>query len=98
MIRRALSKLIRWANSWDDGLLREVGLPSPVRSTVGNTAIGSDNGMNFTLYSASGGFIIEMRHYDRKTDRNDNKLHIINSDENLGERIGHIITLELLRQ
>jgi len=97
MIRRTLSKLIRWANSWDDGSIREIDFPSPLRKTSGNTAIGSDNGMNFSLYKASGGYIVEFRQYDRKTDRNDNQLHIINNDDDLGEKIGQIITLELLR-
>ena len=97
MIRRALGKLIRWANSWDDGSIREIDFPSSLRKTSVSAAIGSDNGMTFSLYKASGGYIVEYRQYDRKTDRNDNQLHIINNDDDLGEKIGQIITLELLR-
>ena len=55
------------------------------------------NGMNFTVYKASGGHIIEHRVYDRKTDRNNNSLHIITDDKDLGEEIGKIITFESLR-
>lgn len=92
MIRRTLKRLIIWANRYDDrGTLVE---NLPVLKSV--ATIG-DSGMNFSLYSASGGYVVELKQYDRKTDRSDNKLHIINSDENLGERIGEIITLELLR-
>lgn len=54
-------------------------------------------GMNFTVYRANGGHIIEHRIYDRKTDRNNNSLHIITDDKDLGEEIGKIITLENLR-
>lgn len=54
-------------------------------------------GMNFTVYKASGGHIIEHRVYDRKTDRNNNSLHIITEDKDLGEEIGKIITFESLR-
>ena len=90
MIRRSLKRLIHWAQAYGGGSLLIDNSP-----TIGK--IGSDNGMSFTLYSASGGYVVELKQYDRKTDRYDNKLHIINSDENLGERIGHIITLELLR-
>ncbi len=55
------------------------------------------NGMNFTVYRANGGTIIETRKYDRKRDCNDNNLHIITDDKNLGEEIGKIITFENLR-
>lgn len=57
----------------------------------------SGHGMNFTVYRASGGHIIEHRVYDRKTDRTNNSLHIITDDKDLGEEIGKIITYENLR-
>ncbi len=55
-------------------------------------------GMNFTLYKANGGYVMELRVYDRKTDRNDNRLHIITADQDLGQAIAHIITFEALQQ
>lgn len=57
----------------------------------------ASHGMNFTVYRASGGHIIEHRVYDKKTDRNNNSLHIITDDKDLGEEIGKIITFESLR-
>jgi hypothetical protein len=54
-------------------------------------------GMNFTVYQANGGNIIEYSHYDEKTDRHYHRLHIIPSDDDLGQGIAHIITLEMLR-
>ena len=55
------------------------------------------HGMNFTVYRASGGHIIETRKYDRKRDCNDHGLHIITDDKDLGEELGKIITFENLR-
>jgi hypothetical protein len=55
-------------------------------------------GMNFTIHMANGGYVLEYSSYNEKTDRNDNTLHIINSDTDLGQGIAHIITLELLRK
>ena len=55
------------------------------------------NGMSFTVYRANGGHIIETRKYDRKRDHNDNGLHIVTDDKDLGEEIGKIITYENLR-
>lgn len=54
-------------------------------------------GMDFTVYRANGGTIIETRMYDKKTDRNDTGLHIITDDKDLGEEIAKIITYERLK-
>ena len=55
-------------------------------------------GMNFTVYHASGGHVLEYNQYDEKTDRHYNRLHIIPTDQDLGQGISHIITLEMLRK
>ena len=56
------------------------------------------HGMNFTVYHASGGHVLEYNQYDEKTDRHYNRLHIIPTDQDLGQGISHIITLEMLRK
>lgn len=56
------------------------------------------NGMNFTLYTANGGYVMEYSMYDPRTDERNNALHIITSDQDLGQVIAHIITLECLRR
>jgi hypothetical protein len=57
----------------------------------------SSEGMRFQLYRASGGYVIETRYYDRKTDRNENKMYVITEDQDVGHAIGKIITMESLR-
>jgi len=54
-------------------------------------------GMNFTVYRANGGHVIEHRMYDRKTDRSDSSLHIITDDKDLGEELAKIITFVNIR-
>lgn len=54
-------------------------------------------GMNFSLYKANGGFIVEYRQYDQRTDRSDNRLHIVTDDKDLGEELSKIISYEALR-
>jgi hypothetical protein len=92
MIRKSLQKLLSWVNNYGIQDCQVVSISA--RDTVGE--IGKE-GMNFTIHPATGGYILEYRVYDRKNDRNDNKLHIINNDQDLGESIGKIITLEILR-
>jgi hypothetical protein len=60
--------------------------------------LNSRNGMSFTIHQANGGYILEYSSYDEKTDRNSHNLHIITSDQDLGQGIAHVITLEMLRK
>lgn len=55
-------------------------------------------GVNFTLYNANGGHVVELRHYDEKSDRMKNSLHIVPHDKDLGESLNHIITYEALKR
>ena len=55
-------------------------------------------GMGFTIYQAVGGNIMEYSSYDEKTDRHEHRLHIITSEQDLGQGISHIITYEMLRK
>ena len=55
------------------------------------------NSLNFKVYKASGGTVLETSSYDRKTDRHNNSLYIITDSQDLGKEIGKIITLESLR-
>jgi hypothetical protein len=54
--------------------------------------------MNFTLHAANGGYVMEYKTYDPKIDRQYTALHIIPSNQELGQGIAHIITLEMLKQ
>ena len=56
------------------------------------------NGVNFRLYTASGGHVVELNHYDSQTDRQTTGLHIIPSSEDLGQSLAHIITVEALKR
>ena len=55
-------------------------------------------GTAFTLYNANGGHVVELRHYDEKSDRMKNSLHIVPHEKDLGESLNHIITYEALKR
>lgn len=57
----------------------------------------STEGIRLQIYKASGGYVIETRYYDRRSDRHDNKMYVVNDDKDLGEELGKIITMESLR-
>jgi hypothetical protein len=55
-------------------------------------------GMNFTVHNVSGGYVVEYHSYDDKTDTSINNIHIITDDQDVGEQLSKILTLELLRK
>jgi hypothetical protein len=58
---------------------------------------GDDPVLNFKVYSAVGGKVVEFRRYDRKSDRNDTTTYIITNDQDFGERIAKIAMIENLK-
>jgi len=65
---------------------------------VSEDCVESDPVLNFKVYNAIGGKIVEFRHYDRQKDRNFNQTYIITNDQDFGERIAKIATMEVLKQ
>lgn len=56
-----------------------------------------DRAIQFTVYVANGGRVIETRRYDRKADRHTNGLYVITGEQDFGKEIDKIITMEALR-
>jgi len=61
-------------------------------------SIHSDPVLNFTIYNAVGGKIVEFRYYDKKNDRSSTQMYIIGKDDDFGDKIAKIATLEVLKQ
>lgn len=56
------------------------------------------DGMTFTIHRASGGMVVEHSYYDEKADQNHQSIHIITEDQDLGEQLSKIVTIEMLRR
>ncbi len=66
--------------------------------SVDSESLGDDPILNFKVYSAVGGKVVEFRQYDRHKDRNFHQTYIITNDQDFGERISKIATMEILKQ
>ena len=53
--------------------------------------------MNFVVYRANGGVLVEINRYDERKDQHHCELHIVHPDEDLGEALGKIVTFESLK-
>jgi hypothetical protein len=92
-------KLRDWINSAQDTYIQEEQWGSTPRAvnSLSTKDINSEPTLNFKVYSAVGGKVVEFSRYDPKTDRHDHQIYIIGKDEDFGEKIAKISTLEVLR-
>ena len=99
MINWFKQKVIQWVREdWNKARPEQDVLVSNTIGTISKGRRLDQHGMNFTIYSANGGYVMEYSMYDPRTDERNNALHIITSDQDLGQGIAHIITLEMLRK
>ncbi len=108
-IKKIIRTIIKWSVR-EDNVREDREHESPMPAHYG-TLIGSSSasgvkvssgpsinasGLNFTVYPATGGKVIEFRRYDPRTDRHDTNLYVVTDREELGEELGQIITKESL--
>jgi hypothetical protein len=59
--------------------------------------VDSDPVLNFRVFGAVGGKVVEFSYYDKKTDRRNSTTYIITNEQDFGERISKIATMESLK-
>ena len=77
----------------EDSIVR----PSKLYTRDDCEVVSDDPILNFKVFSAVGGKVVEFRRYDRQRDRNDTTTYIITNDQDFGERISKIATMEKLK-
>ena len=91
ILRRA--KRIRQSNETITSIGRAEISMKEDRPSIGS----SRHRMNFTVYRANGGVLVEVNRYDERKDQHYCELHIVHPDENLGASLGKIVTFESLK-
>lgn len=94
---RKVKQKLTWRQRLRNWLNKDIGDSPVAQDMVVEEASLSSEGMRFQLYRASGGYVVETRYYDRRNDRNENKMYVITEDQDVGHAIGKIITMESLR-
>jgi hypothetical protein len=101
---------MKWFDRWLYGKVKDMWDNSSKYSTGAklgrvegaSALIESDNqvevdGIQFKVMAANGGVIVQTRTFNPKIDRNIYNTHIIPDGEDIAERVGQIVSLELLR-
>ena len=93
ILKRA--KRIRQRNETKSSIDR---LQTGISISEDRPSIGSSrHRMNFVVYRANGGVLVEINRYDERKDQHHCELHIVHPDENLGAALGKIVTFESLK-
>ena len=66
-------------------------------NSIRSNDINTDPTLHFKIFDAVGGRIVEFSRYDRRNDNHQHQIYIIGKDEDFGEKIAKISTLEVLR-
>ena len=100
MIRKTIQKIIRWS------MVDKTGTYEDSKATPGTVSINksrsntiedrTNSAMNFTVYSAIGGKVIQFNSYNPNIDCHYQSLYIITDQEDMGVELGQIITRESL--
>jgi hypothetical protein len=95
-----IAKKVRraWENSQDEKqsyTLNSIGIKTA--ELVSRDRMDSNPDLNFRMFRAENGYVMEVRYNDRRTDRTTTNLHLISDQEDLGQSIAHIITVESLK-
>ena len=93
-------RLRNWVNSAYDTESEYANSAKRKPSTIGGARDSKEldgEPLRFNLFRANGGTVVQTHVYDRQKDRNLQQLHIVGHDQDLGESLGKIITMESLR-
>jgi hypothetical protein len=66
-------------------------------SAVGRNILNTRNSIDMSLVRADGGWIVQFQSYDDRTDRTNVNHYVIPDNEDFGQRLSEIITLQCMR-
>jgi hypothetical protein len=91
-------KIRRWLDNHED--MDKVFVNSTKRASITRARDSHEldgEPIRFNIFRANGGTVVQTHMYDRQKDRSFQQLHIVGHDQDLGESLGKIVTMESLR-
>ena len=95
-IRKAKKVKLTFRQRLRNWLMREE-IEEDVPQVVEASSLSSE-GMRLQIYKANGGYVVETRNYDNRTDRHHCTMHVITEEQDLGDSLGKIVMMEALKQ
>ena len=90
-------KFRRWLRNW----LHNVDSDGPAKASASIIRASDDPDtercLNFKVWFANGGRVVQTSRYDRVKDRNQTSMYVITDEQDFGQEINKIVTMESLR-
>ena len=87
-------KIIKWVREdRDEPYETSIG----IRSSKEVDRPDTDPILNFRIYSAENGQVLEFNRYDKVRDRHNTSIYIIGKDEDIAEKVARCVTLETMK-
>jgi hypothetical protein len=90
-------KICRWLDSEQDICVEENKYATASMNSISSRDVNSDPTLQFKIYNAIGGKVVEFSRYDRQRDKALHNIYIIGKDEDFGAKIAKIAMLETLK-
>lgn len=85
-------KFAKWSrDAWEESQMKDESYP------VSSRGIDASKSIRFTIYPASGGYVIEHYKNDRMRESDGPTLTIVNTGDSIGQAIEHAIAIEALK-
>jgi hypothetical protein len=89
-------KIRNWINEpYEDTVVASKGISLHARSEFDRPD--TEPVLNFRIYSAENGKVLEFNRYDRVKDKSQCTIYIIGKDEDIAEKVSKCVTLETMR-
>jgi len=90
-------KISRWLDSERVSGVEENKYATASMNSISSRDVNSDPTLQFKIYNAIGGKVVEFSRYDRQRDKALHNIYIIGKDEDFGAKIAKIAMLETLK-
>jgi len=91
-------KVIKWVREdWEEENKKQRGVGISLHSRSESDRPDTEPVLNFRIYSAENGKVLEFNRYDRVKDRNNVSIYIIGKDEDVAEKVSKCVTLETMK-
>jgi hypothetical protein len=90
-------KFRRWLRNWLNDFDSDGPEKAPSLTVSRNDEPDHDRCLNFRVWFANGGKVVQTNRYDRAKDRTQTSMYVVTHDQDFGAEINKIVTMEGLR-
>ena len=90
--------LRNWLTNFDSDQPEQAKTSSTLSKVRESDEPDNERSLNFRVWFANGGKVVQTNRYDRHKDRNFTAMYVITHDQNFGEEVDKIVTMEGLKQ